>query len=195
MIEKGTRDCPFFFLLLALILIRMSQENIPHKVKILSSFAVRARLRRIAYEVFESNYGIEELIIMGIDDRGGYLAERLVSILEEIAPMKVQLMHGIKDFDHNRVVIEGDDPKALIAGKPVLIVDDVLYSGKTMFYAIAAVVAMAPVRIQTAVLIDRGHRSIPVTHDFVGMLLSTSLQQHVSVEISTEKSSATAYLL
>ncbi|MCL4105588.1 UNVERIFIED_CONTAM: hypothetical protein GTU68_057463 [Idotea baltica] len=104
-------------------------------------------------------------------------------------------MHGVKDFDHDRVVIEGDNPKESIAGLPVLIVDDVLYSGRTMFYAIAAVVPLGPAKIQTAVLIDRGHRSIPVTHDFVGMLLSTSLQEHVSVEISPEKSSATAYIL
>lgn len=173
----------------------MSRSSNPQKAKILSSSAARARLKRIAYEVYEANYGNEKLIILGIDHRGGYLAEQLANILKEISPIEVILMMADKMENPDKVVIRDANAETAIRGNSILIVDDVLYSGKTLFNAIAAVMYCQPSKVQTAVLIDRGHRSIPVTHDFVGMLLSTSLKQHVSVEISPETLSATAYLL
>lgn len=173
----------------------MSQSSSPTKAKILSSAAAKARLKRIAYEVYEANYGNDELVILGIDERGGFLAEQLRKYLTEISPIKTRLILAKKVEDPDGITIESEEAREVIEGKAVLIVDDVLYSGRTLFQTIAAVMELDPVRVQTAVLIDRGHRSIPVTHDFVGMLLSTSLKQHVSVEISPETQSATAYLL
>ncbi len=173
----------------------MSTNPNPEKVKILSPGAAQARLRRIAYEVYENNFGEEDLVVLGIDDRGGFLARELADLLTDISPLKVMLLEARKQDDSGTVALLNEDAPANIKGKVVLIVDDVLYSGKTLFHAIAAVMQYEPARVQTAVLIDRGHRNVPVTHDYVGMLLATSLKQHVSVEISRENSTATAYLL
>ncbi len=173
----------------------MSRRIGPTKAKILSSSAAKARLRRIAYEVYEANYENDELVILGIDVRGGYLAEQIQKLLTEISPITTHLITAKKDEQAGEIIIEENNAKAIIAGKAVLIVDDVLYSGRTLFHAIASVMEHSPAKVQTAVLIDRGHRNVPVTHDFVGMLLSTSLKQHVSVEISPDTHSATAYLI
>ncbi len=184
-----------FFFILRFNLEYMSHSTSLEKVKILSLSGTKVRLRRIAYEIYESNYGSDELVILGIDDRGGYLAEKLKELLIEISPITVLLIKAKKVKDTAEIMVEGENISSIIKGKTVLIVDDVLYSGRTLFHAIAFVMKHEPTKIQTAVLIDRGHRSIPITHDFVGILLSTSLKQHVSVEISPESNSATAYLL
>lgn len=163
------------------------------KVKILGASAVKARLRRMAYQIYESNFGQERILIVGIDKRGGFLARQIADLLTEISPLRIDFTSALKVQGDQAIQLDEQAPE-LIKGCPVVVVDDVLYSGKTLFLAIAEVFAHAPKRIQTAVLIDRGHRNLPVTHDFVGMLLATSLKQHVSVEISSSDSSATAYL-
>lgn len=163
------------------------------KVMILGAPAVRARLRRMAYQIYESNYGQEEVTIVGIDDRGGFLASQMATILQEVSPLKVSLIRASKVNNDTAIALEVGAADS-ITDRPVVIVDDVLYSGRTLFLTVAEVLAFQPRRVQTAVLIDRGHRNLPVTHDFVGLLLATSLKQHVSVEISPADASAKAYL-
>ena len=173
----------------------MSTTSTPDKVKILGSGAARAKLKRIAYEVYEANFGLEELVIVGLNNRGASLSTQLAEMLTEISPIKVLSLRARMNDETDSVSLLDEDATSVIKGKVVLIVDDVLYSGRTMFRAIASVMEHSPSRVQTAVLIDRGHRNIPVTHDYVGMLLATSLKQHVSVEISPDDAAATAYLL
>ena len=173
----------------------MSTTSTPEKVKILGPGPARAKLRRIAYEVYEANFGLRELVIVGLNDRGASLAAQLAEVLTDISPIKISPLRARMNDETESVNLLDDNASEVIKGKVVLIVDDVLYSGRTMFHAIASVMEHSPSRVQTAVLIDRGHRNIPVTHDYVGMLLATSLKQHVSVEISPEDHSATAYLL
>lgn len=161
---------------------------------ILAPSSVGAKLRRMAYEIYEANYGQDSLVLVGVDKRGGFLAKAIGGILEEISPLSIRLLAAPKD-ENGAVGLEGEGLEFEIGGKPVVVVDDVLYSGHTLFNAVAKILAFQPSRIQSAVLIDRGHRNVPVTHDFVGMLLATSLKQHVSVEILEDESSATAYLI
>lgn len=161
------------------------------KVKILDAADAKAKIKRMAYEIYESNFGSSELVVVGLNQRGAFLADLLSEQLENISPLKVARLNAHREQETVR--IEGN-PAEAIKACPVVVVDDVLYSGKTLFLAVAAVMAHQPKRVQTAVLIDRGHRSLPVTHDFVGMLLATTLQQHVSVEIAEEQTSAIAYV-
>lgn len=168
-------------------------EKDSDKVKILGASAVKAKLKRMAYEVYEANFGKDSLVIVGIDKRGGFLAKCIAELLKEISPLAVEMTFA-KKIGGGRVRLEGEKLSNVLTGKTVLVVDDVLYSGHTMLNAVAEVLSYSPAKVQTAVLIDRGHRNVPVTHDFVGMLLATSLKQHVSVEVQESKASATAYL-
>jgi pyrimidine operon attenuation protein/uracil phosphoribosyltransferase len=164
----------------------------PHRVKILGAKAVKAKLRRMAYEIFEKNYEESDLVMIGMGKRGGYLASQLADLLHEISPLKVTRIDAIKSDSREGVLPE--ETANAIPGKVVVIVDDVLYSGLTMFHALSAVMDLKPAKVQIAVLIDRGHRHIPVSHDFVGVELATSLQQYVSVEIAENEHKAVAYL-
>lgn len=159
------------------------------KVKILGGSATKAKLRRIAYEIYEANFREQQLVLVGIDLRGGFLARQLQRLLSEISPLKVDLLSAKKTGEG--IALEST---AGIADATIVVVDDVLYSGRTMFLTIAEVMRHAPAKVQTAVLIDRGHRSVPVTHDFVGMVLATSLKQYVDVEVDAVKEKAAAYL-
>ena len=162
------------------------------KVQILSAAEARSKINRMAYEIYESNFGVEQLVLIGVNERGTFLADLLTEHLRKISPIEILRIRGNRVKDG--VQMETADAAATIRGRAVVIVDDVLYSGRTMFLAIAAVIPHRPARVQTAVLIDRGHRNVPVTHDFVGMLLATTLQQHVSVEIASEETSAIAFV-
>ena len=161
------------------------------KVQILDASDARAKINRMAYEIYESNFGESALIVVGLNQRGAFLADLLAEQLKKISALEVIRMNAHRKTD--RVQLE-EGTKVEIKDHPVIVVDDVLYSGTTLFLAVAAVMAHQPKRVQTAVLIDRGHRNLPVTHDFVGMLLATTLQQHVSVEIAEEETSAIAYV-
>ncbi|MEM0998753.1 MAG: phosphoribosyltransferase family protein [Bacteroidota bacterium] len=168
----------------------MSQSA--HKVQILTSTAVKAKLRRMAYEIYERNYDCERLVIIGIGGRGGYIADQLTATLNEISPMVIERLGAVKEMDRD-LELEATASR-IIPGQAVILVDDVLYSGLTMFHVLRLVMQHNPQRVQTAVLIDRGHRNVPVTHDFVGIELATSLQQYVSVEIKPAEKEAAAYL-
>ncbi len=165
------------------------------KINILSAEAISTRIKRMAFEVYESNYLDEELVVIGIDERGGFIAEQLCEYLERVSDLSLHLV-GAK-LDRNQTPggmgIELDLELSDLRGKSVLVVDDVLYTGITMLNVVAILLQAGPRKIQTAVLIDRGHRNMPVSPDFVGVELATTIQQHVSVEI--EEGIAQAFLL
>lgn len=170
----------------------MQQSN--EKAKILGGGAMVAKLRRMAYQVYEKNFGETELVMVAVGQKGLAMAKLLKAMLEEISTLKVELL-GLEQMDGALHPQFRDTALAAkIQGKLALIVDDVLYSGQTMFWAIAETMKFQPAKIQVAILIDRGHRSIPVTHDFVGMVLATSLRQYVAVEFDEDHSKASVYL-
>lgn len=163
------------------------------KSLILDDESIRSKIHRIAYEIYERNYGQKEVVLIGIDFRGGFVAEELAGHLRGISDLEVHLVYADRDMDSNEVSLP-EDAQKLLKGKHVVLVDDVLYSGSTMFNAIAAVMDYGPARIQNAVLIDRGHRNIPVRPDFVGLVLATTLKQYVFVEVSKKKDKVQAFL-
>lgn len=169
-------------------------ESTTEKVKILSAGAISAMLRRMAYEVYERNFSIPTLLVAGIGVRGGFIADRLQAHLEEISPLRVERLDFLKPEDGQRLQWKQTPAGAALAGSTLLIVDDVLYSGNTMLQALTMVAALNPAHIQAAVLIDRGHHQYPVTHDYVGMEMATSLKQYISVEVNTTTQRAEAFI-
>lgn len=165
-------------------------ENL--KSKILDADGIRRALTRISHEIIEKNKGTDDLVLIGIRTRGVPLAER---IREKIAEFEgVTLPLGIVDItlyrddlttiDVQPVVHETNVPFS-IQGKTVIMVDDVLYTGRTARAALDATMDLGrPARIQLAVLIDRGHRELPIRADYVGKNLPTSRREIVSVRLN-----------
>lgn len=166
-----------------------------HRTIILSQSEIMAKLKRIAFQIYEQNFGEEEIILLGIDERGGYLAAKTQALLADISPFKIKIYQTLVEREKvvgmMPMISVGGFPD--VKGKPVIVIDDVLYSGRTLLSVVAQILTQSPKRIQTMVLIDRGHRQMPISPDYVGMELATSLQQHVYFEVQPDKE-ALAYL-
>ncbi|MEY3973410.1 MAG: hypothetical protein RLZZ545_639 [Actinomycetota bacterium] len=147
---------------------------------------------RIAHEILERNSGSESITLLGIPTRGAHLAARLASKIEEIEGKKVQ--QGTIDITLHRDDLRTRAPRPLmptviptlgVEGRHVILVDDVLFSGRTIRAALDAIGEIGrPKSVQLAVLIDRGHRELPIRADYVGKNLPTSHSQIVKVQFT-----------
>jgi pyrimidine operon attenuation protein / uracil phosphoribosyltransferase len=168
-------------------------EGTTEKVKILSAGAIVAMLRRMAYQIYERNFAEPKLFIAGIGARGGFIADRLEASLKEISPIAIQRVDLVKQEGHELAWVDVAVAEEM-SGQSLLIVDDVLYSGATVLQALVLAAGLNPGRIQTAFLIDRGHHQYPLTHDYVGMEMATSLKQYISVEVDAVTQRAEAFI-
>ena len=158
---------------------------------ILDQTEIARALKRISHEIVERNHGIHNVVLMGIPTRGAHLAERLAAILNSI---EGKVHFGSLDItmhrdDHRmrapRPLVPTILPAGGVEGKTVVLVDDVLFSGRTIRAALDALGELGrPQSVQLAVLIDRGHRELPIRADFVGKNLPTSLKETVKVHLS-----------
>jgi len=156
---------------------------------ILDVSGIKRALTRIAHEVLERNKGVENLVLVGIRTGGVHLARELAARLEEIEGAKLPV--GEVDITLYRDDIKGHgahlpvgktDIPFSVEGKRVVLVDDVLFTGRTIRAALDAIMDHGrPACIQLAVLIDRGHRDLPIRADFVGRNVPTSLKENISV--------------
>src|SRR5690606_28134450 len=154
------------------------------KTDILDEKAINRALTRIAHEILEKNKGGEEIVIVGIKTRGVPLANRIQEKIEKIEGLKVPI--GELDItlyrDDLQKAVESNEPELKetniptdITNKKVVLVDDVLYTGRTVRAAMDAVMDIGrPSQIQLAVLVDRGHRELPIRADYVGKNIPTS---------------------
>ncbi|MEZ4776751.1 MAG: phosphoribosyltransferase family protein [Bacteroidia bacterium] len=166
------------------------------KVKILDQPAIFARLKRMAYQIYEANYLEKEIYVIGIDERGGFLAEELVTYLRTLSSIEIILVKAQLDRSESPGIgVSLSEDIESLTQKAVVVVDDVLYSGATMLHVVSILFQANPRTIQVAVMIDRGHRLVPVSADFIGMELATTLQQHVSFVADVEKKEVSVYLL
>ena len=149
-------------------------------------------LRRIAHEILETNEGHDSLVLLGIPTRGVYLANRIAVILSQIEP-GYQTQAGVLDItmyrddlaSAERRMIPTQIPGSSLDGKVIVLVDDVLYSGRTVRAALDAITDIGrPRQVKLAVLADRGHRELPIRPDFVGKNLPTSTKERVSVQLN-----------
>jgi len=163
-------------------------------VPVMDEVAVARTITRIAHEIIERNRGVEDTVIIGIRTRGAILAERLASEIERIE--KVALPIGVMDITLYRDDVQNKLEQPLVqkteilfqvADKIVILVDDVLFTGRTARAALDAIIDFGrPRSIQFAVLIDRGHRELPIRADYIGKSLSTTLEEKVVVKIKEE---------
>ena len=172
------------------------------KTKIFDSDSFRRTVTRLAHEVVERNKGTQNLAIVGIRTRGEYLARRLAKKIEEIEGKTVQV--GILDITLYRDDLRGrlDQPQLKsteilfdITGKVVVLVDDVLFTGRTIRSALNALTDLGrPALIELLVLIDRGHRELPIKAEFIGKNIPTSLKQEIKVMMTETDSEDGVYL-
>jgi pyrimidine operon attenuation protein/uracil phosphoribosyltransferase len=161
------------------------------KTVIMDESAIRRALIRISHEIIEKNKGVEDVVIVGIQTRGVPLARRIAGNIKSIE--KVEVPTGILDITMYRDDLHSGakQPKVLgtsidfdITNKKVILVDDVLYTGRTIRSALNAIVDMGrPQAIQLAVLVDRGHKELPIRADFVGKNVPTSRKEEVEVKL------------
>lgn len=165
------------------------------KTLILNNRQIQQRIDRIAYQIYENNYQEMEVIVAGISKNGYALAERISEKLKEISPIKVRLAEIIinkKDPLAGKVKVNVSEID--LKDKVIIVVDDVLESGRTMIYSIDPFLKSSVKRLTTAVLVDRAHHSYPIKADFVGISLATTMQEHISVELNGGKNDA-VYLM
>jgi pyrimidine operon attenuation protein/uracil phosphoribosyltransferase len=134
----------------------------------------------MAIEVAEHNTGEDSLVIAGIEGNGMVVARHIIDALQQVQPYNITLVEVKLDKKHPLEVTI--TPEADFSGKNILVVDDVADSGRTLLYALKPFLQFQPKKIQTLVLVERDHKNFPVTTDFVGLSLSTTLQEHIRVE-------------
>ncbi len=159
---------------------------------ILTNEEIKHKIRRIAFQIYESNSKNKELIIAGISENGFVLAQQLKKVLDEISELDTTLCEVVVDKDNPLTEVTTSLDVSSYKNKSLVLVDDVLNSGTTLMYAIKHFLEVPLKQFKTAVLVNRNHKKYPVKADFKGISLSTSLQEHVTVEFS--KNEASAYL-
>ena len=157
--------------------------------KIIDEIAMERAISRMTYEIIEKNKGIENVVLIGILTRGKYIAEKIQAKINQIENITIPI--GFLDIYNYRDDIEKnhlhDDETEIgfdIVNKKVVLVDDVLFTGRSCRAGIDAIMEKGrPLNIQLAVLVDRGHREIPIRADYVGKNLPTSKTETVKVSI------------
>ncbi|MEX0275214.1 MAG: phosphoribosyltransferase domain-containing protein [Flavobacteriaceae bacterium] len=154
--------------------------------KILSHQQIRHKIRRIAYQIYESNVNEKEIIVAGIDGGGLHFAKKIQKVLKEITQVDVRLCTVYMDKKNpvkSGVTTSLEEKE--YQNKSVVLVDDVLNSGTTLIYGVHHFLKVPLKRLKTAVLVNRNHKKYPVKADFKGISLSTSLQEHVHVRFQS----------
>jgi pyrimidine operon attenuation protein/uracil phosphoribosyltransferase len=164
-----------------------------HKAIVLDDQAIRRALTRIAHEIIERNKGIEDSILIGIKTRGIYIAKRLAERIEQIEGKKIPVGEVditlyrddlTKKTEDQEPLFKGSNVPVDITNHKVILVDDVLFTGRTVRAAMDALMDTGrPAQIQLAVLVDRGHRELPIRADFVGKSIPTSNSEKIVVEL------------
>jgi pyrimidine operon attenuation protein/uracil phosphoribosyltransferase len=155
---------------------------------ILNAREIEQKLTRMAHEIHENHYKEKELILVGIEGRGSDMAKRLLKLLTSISEIQISLetISLNKDKPLSAEIQYSGDHKSL-KGKHVVLVDDVLNSGRTLIYASRFLLETDLKGLAIATLVDRFHRKFPIRPDYVGLTLSTNLREHVSVELAKGK--------
>jgi pyrimidine operon attenuation protein/uracil phosphoribosyltransferase len=164
------------------------------KLLILNRQQIQQKLDRMAYQILEDNFEEEEILIAGILPRGNHIAGRLKAILDNIAPFSSKLLSIELDKQSSSLQANIDFDVDDCSNKVVILVDDVLNSGKTLAYGFSVFLDVPLKKLRTAVLIDRNHKSFPITTDFAGMALSTVIKEHVDVVMDEEGEEDAVYL-
>ena len=160
------------------------------KKEVVDAVTMKRALTRISYEIIERNKGIQDIVLVGIKTRGIYIAQRLAERLKQLEDIDVPVgelditlyRDDVKDMEEPE--LHSSDVPVSIEGKEVILVDDVLYTGRTIRAAMDAVMDLGrPRKSSLAVLVDRGHRELPIRADYVGKNIPTSKTEEIIVEM------------
>ncbi|AGB40871.1 pyrimidine operon attenuation protein/uracil phosphoribosyltransferase [Halobacteroides halobius DSM 5150] len=166
-------------------------EELKEKKELIDADGIRRALTRISHEIIEKNEGLEDIVVIGIRTRGVPLANRISNKLADIegeevlaGSLDITLYRDDLTTVANQPIVHKTEIPFDITGKKVILVDDVLYTGRTVRSALDALMDLGrPQNIQLAILIDRGHRELPIRADFVGKNLPTSHQEVIDVNL------------
>tara|TARA_B100000945_G_C20288024_1_gene551964 strand:+ start:423 stop:929 length:507 start_codon:yes stop_codon:yes gene_type:complete len=161
-------------------------NSVKTKIKDISN--IEMYLKRIAYQIYENNHDEDNsLIIVGIEKNGKILADKIYQILRSISNFDLTLMSiEINKKNPTKKILSSIDKKICL-NKNIIIVDDVLNTGKTLIYAVKFFLQIPVKKIQTAVIINRNHKKFPIKADFKGISLSTSIKEHVDIILDGSK--------
>jgi pyrimidine operon attenuation protein/uracil phosphoribosyltransferase len=172
--------------------VNQAKENSSAAAPIMDAEAIHRALRRIAHEIIERNPQLEKVVIAGIPSRGVEIARRIAAFIQEIE--KIDIETGVIDVAMHRddvgtrpelPVVRASKLPHPLEGRTVIIVDDVLYTGRTVRAALDAINSFGrPARIQLAALVDRGHRELPIRPDYVGKNLPTAAAEKIRVQLA-----------
>ena len=146
------------------------------------------KIRRIAFEIYENNFEEQEMVIAGITGQGYAMAKLLAQDIQEISPLKVsfvQIMFDKKSPYDNSAQFDCDE--RFLEKKTIVVVDDVLNTGRTLAYSLSPFLTIPVKRLQVAVMVDRDYRRFPIKADFVGYSMSTTMTDHITVELENEE--------
>lgn len=164
------------------------------KLLILNKTQIQQKIDRMAYQIWEDNFNETELVIAGIVGCGYVLSQRVKKVLEKISDIKVILVKINLDKQNEYLPAQTDIPVEKCANKAVVMVDDVLNSGRTFSYGMRVFLNVPIKKLRTLVLVDRSHRIFPVSTDFTGLELATVLKEHVDVMLDEKGLTDAVYL-
>jgi pyrimidine operon attenuation protein/uracil phosphoribosyltransferase len=150
---------------------------------ILNHDEINHKIRRIAFQIYESNVNEKEVVLAGIESNGYIFAKKLKSVLQKISDIDVILCKVSIDKKNPRLEIKTSLPPEAYENKSLVLVDDVLNSGTTLIYGVKHFLNVPLKKFKTAVLVNRNHKKYPVKADFKGISLSTSLHEHVKINL------------
>lgn len=164
------------------------------RLLILTPTQIQQKIDRIAYQILEDNFEEQEIVIAGILPQGSNIATRLKTILEKIAPFSIRMINIQLDKNSSSLNFTLDTPIEVCTNKVVIIVDDVMHSGKTLAYGFGVFLDVQLKKLRTVVLVDRNHKSFPISTNYAGIALSTLLNEHVEVSLSETGADDAVYL-
>ncbi len=163
----------------------MTQQG---KTMVLNHRQIQQKITRIAFEIYERNAGEQVLVVAGLTGMGYVLAERVVEKLREIAPFSLQLIKIDLDKSQPKLHEIHLSEQVPLTGASIILVDDVLNTGKTLAYAMAPFLEAEVKKMEVLVLVNRSHKLYPVAPDYTGFELATTLSEHITVDLNSEAS-------
>jgi pyrimidine operon attenuation protein / uracil phosphoribosyltransferase len=163
----------------------------PHQHQILDQTQIEQKIKRMAYEIYEHNFEEDSLVLAGIYQNGSMLAEMLATQLRSISPLNVELLTiKLSKVSPLEVPVQIEPANLTIADKVVIIVDDVLNTGKTLAHTLNSFLHQNPKKIEIATLVNRHHTLYPVAATYTGLSLATTLREHVEVVLHDKEVAA-----
>lgn len=156
-----------------------------NRVEIMNAKQAEMKIERLAFEIYENNMNEKELILVGLAKRGFEIALLIQQKIDQLIDIKTKLI--VLNIDKRNPIVCSLDSDMNLDKKSIILIDDVANSGRTLLYALMPFLNVIANKIQIAVLVDRKHKSYPISPDFVGLQISTTLQEHIHVEIEKGK--------